>query len=75
MSEKVFKIRTYGFGELASEYMPNVSKITASLYLNRTIKENTILQQKLYEAGYKSKKKILTPLMVKIIIEHLGEPF
>lgn len=75
MPEKIFKIRTYGFGELASEYSPNVAKNSASLYLYRSIRENHALYKKLIEANYRPKKKILTPLMVTIIVEFMGEPY
>jgi hypothetical protein len=75
MPDKVFKVRTYGFGELAFEYLPNGAKKSATHFLTRTIKANDDLNQKLLEANYHQNAKILTPLMVSIIVDYLGEPY
>ena len=75
MTDKVFKVRTYGFGELAFEYLPNGAKITATHFLSKMIKSNEELSQSLLEANYHPNAKILTPKMVSIIVEYLGEPY
>ena len=69
-----FKIRSYGYGELALLYFPNSNKRSASTQLGRWLRQNEKLKIQLLELGYKPKKKILTPNQVKIIIELIGEP-
>ena len=75
MPEKVFKIRMYGFGELASEYKPHIAKKSAAYYLNRVIKNDKEISKKLSKANYFPRMKTLTPAMVEIIVELLGEPY
>ena len=75
MIKSDFKIRMYGFGELALAYFPNGSKKAASLYFYRLIKSDAELQQKLVEAGYKPKIKIISPKIVSVFVEYLGEPY
>ncbi len=72
--EETFKIRAYGYGELAQLYFPNVTKKSASVQLRRWILKNEFLHSKLKGNGFQSCQKILTPLQVAIVIEHLGEP-
>jgi hypothetical protein len=75
MADKVFKIRMYGFGELASEYKPHIAKKSAAYYLSRVIKNDAEISEKLSKAKYHSRMKTLTPSMVSIIVELLGEPY
>jgi hypothetical protein len=56
-----FKIRSYGYGELALLYFPNSTKKSASTQLGRWVRQNEKLKMQLLELGYKPKKKILTP--------------
>lgn len=73
-NEEEFKIRAYGFGELAQLYFPYLSKRCASAQLRNWIKENPKLISELESVGFYFGKKILSPLIVKIIVEFFGEP-
>jgi hypothetical protein len=72
--EKEFTIRTYGFSELALLYFPNSTKKSASTQLGRWMRQNDKLKMQLLELGYMPRKKILTPIQVKLIVELFGEP-
>ncbi len=74
MNEETFKVRAYGFGELAQLYFPNLSKRSASAQLRNWIKENPRLIAELLAVGFCFGKKILTPMLVKIIVDLFGEP-
>lgn len=74
MNEETFKVRAYGFGELAQLYFPNLSKRSASAQLRNWIKENPKLIVELEAVGFYFGKKILTPMIVKIIVDLFGEP-
>lgn len=69
-----FKIRSYGYGELALLYFPKSNKRSASTQLGRWLRQNEKLKTRLLELGYKSRKKILTPSQVRLIVELFGEP-
>jgi hypothetical protein len=73
MDEK-FKIKSYGFGELALFYFPNNKKRSASTQFGRWIRQNELLFRQLGESGFKLGKKILTPSQVKLIVDFFGEP-
>jgi hypothetical protein len=72
--EEKFKIRSYGFGELAQLYFPNISKKSASAQLRRWIRINNPLQIELTSHGFRKFQKMLTPKQVEIIIKYIGEP-
>jgi hypothetical protein len=72
--EETFKIRAYGYSELAQLYFPNVTKKSASVQLRRWIVKNQSLSIELIKLGFCKGQKLLTPLQVKSVIEHLGEP-
>lgn len=72
--EQPFKIRSYGYGELALLYFLNSTKKSASTQLGRWIKTNEDLKIKLMKSGYKPGKRIFTPKQVKILVTILGEP-
>lgn len=72
--EKEFIIRSYGYCELALLYFPNSNKKSASTQLGRWMRQNEKLKMQLIELGYKPRKKILTPVQVKLIVELIGEP-
>lgn len=72
--EESFKIRSYGYGELALLYFSNSTKNSASTQLGRWVRQNEKLKEKLVAAGFKPRRKILTPIQVKIIVEFLGAP-
>ena len=69
-----FKIKSYGYCELALLYFPNSTKKSASTQLGRWVKQNKNLRDKLTELGHKPRKKILTPCEVKLIVNLFGEP-
>lgn len=72
--EDKFKIRSYGFCELAQLYFPCISKKSASWQLTKWIKENKELSELLMKFGKKKRQKILSPVQVEQIIKILGEP-
>jgi hypothetical protein len=69
-----FKIRTYGYGELALLYFPNSTKKSASVQLRRWIISDNNLKTDLENSGFKKWQKLLTPKQVGIIINYIGEP-
>lgn len=74
MEEKTFKIRAYGFGELAQLYLPNILPSSASKRLIFWIRKNGVLNESLRKIGFQKGCRSLTPAQVKLIIEFLGEP-
>jgi len=72
--EEKFKIRSYGYGELAQLYFPNISKKSASAQLRRWIKLSDNVLHKLKTLGYKPGSRLLRPVHVKVIVEEFGEP-
>jgi hypothetical protein len=74
MEDEKFKIRTYGFGELAQLYLPNATPMSASNRLRIWINRNKTLMEKLQSIGYAKGVKLLTPEMVKDIVGVIGEP-
>ena len=72
--EEKFKIKSYGYGELAQLYFPNISKKSASAQLRRWIKLNETVLPTLKNHGYKPGLRLLTPAHVKVIIDEFGEP-
>lgn len=69
-----FKIKSYGYGELAMLYFPNSTKKSASVQLRRWITYNTNLVRNLEVTGFKKGQRVLTPMQVSMIILSLGEP-
>jgi hypothetical protein len=69
-----FKIRSYGYGELALLYFPNSMKRSATVQLRRWIKINKNLQNSLLDVGFRPGQKLLTPKQVIIIVHYLGNP-
>lgn len=74
MNEETFKVRAYGFGELAQLYFPNLTKRSASAQLRNWIKESPRLFAELQAVGFYFGKKILTPLIVEKIKNEFGRP-
>ena len=73
--DEQFKIRSYGYGELAQLYFPNIAKKSASAQLRRWIKNNNVVLTTLLKNGYQIGNRILTPAQVKIIVDEFGEPY
>jgi len=69
-----FKIRSYGYGELALLYFPNSTKKSASVQFRRWLILNNDLSKSLKSVGFRPGLKILTPKQVFTIINFLGEP-
>lgn len=69
-----FKIRTYGWQELAILYAPDLTPESAGKRLSSWIRFNPKLTHELQESGLKKGQRVLTPLQVRIIIQYLGEP-
>jgi hypothetical protein len=72
--DELFKIKSYGYGELALLYFPNSTKKSASVQFRRWIIFNKKLENNLLETGYQRGKRVFTPKQVQIIIEALGSP-
>jgi hypothetical protein len=72
--EEKFRIKSYGYGELAQLYFPNISKKSASAQLRRWIKLSETVLPMLKSHGYKPGIRLLTPAHVKVIVEEFGEP-
>jgi len=72
--EEKFRIRSYGFGELAQLYFPNISKKSASAQLRRWIKLSDTVLPLLKSYGYKTGNRLLMPSHVKVIVDEFGEP-
>jgi hypothetical protein len=72
--EVKFRIRSYGFGELAQLYFPTITKKSASAQLRRWIKLSKTVMSELENYGYKPGIRLLTPAHVKIIVNEFGEP-
>ena len=73
-NEKEFKIRAYGFGELALLYSPNSTQKSANDKLYRWIKIKKSLSNALINEGFYPGLRNLTPRMVEIIVEGIGVP-
>lgn len=69
-----FKIRTYGWQELAILYALDLTPESAGKRLSSWIRFNPKLTHELQESGWKKGQRVLTPLQVRIIIQYLGEP-
>ena len=74
MNDASFKVRAYGYGELAQLYFPNISKKSASAQLRRWIKMSKTVMPLLLNLGYKSGNRLFTPAQVKVIIDEFGDP-
>ncbi len=69
-----FKIKSYGYGELAQMYFPTITKQSATVQFRRWIRINNKLLDELSLAGFKRYQKMLTPKQVEIIVRFIGEP-
>jgi hypothetical protein len=74
IKEDIFKVRAYGFGELAQLYFTSITKKSASAQLRRWIKLSDTVLPMLKSFGYKPGNRLLTPAHVKVIVEEFGEP-
>jgi len=60
--------------ELALLYAPNLKPETARKRLNKWIRINSELQNRLTTKGYTERLQQLTTAQVRLIVKHLGEP-
>lgn len=74
MYNESFPIRTYGFQELASLYLPDIQPASASTRLKAWIKNNRALRKQLKALGFQKGQRMLTPEMVKAVVSIIGEP-
>ena len=68
------KIKSYGKGELAQLYCPNITTAAARKKLNVWINLYPNLMESLRQVGYSDATRSYTPAQVKLIVEALGEP-
>ena len=74
MDKEKFKIRSYGWTELALCYNPDLHPNSASRLLHRWVVRNEKLVKTLKTAGFCDRQRKLTPKQVGVIIDFLGEP-
>lgn len=72
--EKTFEIRSYGKGELALLYNPNITASAARRKLMQWISFYPNLLSDLLKAGFTDSSKTFTPAQVRLITHALGEP-
>ena len=68
------KLRTYGKGELAQLYCPNITTAAARKKLMQWIHHYPHLMEDLHQAGFSDASRSFTPAQVRLIVEDLGEP-
>ena len=69
-----FIIRSYGKGELAALYLPDISARSALNTFNQWIHKCPGLTDRLETTGLRPNDRRFTPMQVRIIVEALGEP-
>ena len=72
--EEIFKIKSYGWQELAILYAPGVTPRSATRRLSLWVMNNSDLAENLKKKGWRKGQHLLTPVQVKIIVDYLGEP-
>lgn len=70
----MFQIRTYGKGELAQLYCPNITTAAARKKLMLWIHFYPNLIDNLRVIGFSDTSKTFTPAQVRLIVDALGEP-
>ena len=73
--EKTFQYRTYGKGELALLYLPNILQQSAVDRFNEWIEAAPGLKERLLATGMNPRARYYTPAQVRLIIEVLQEPY
>ena len=68
------KVILYSFKQLSMRYSPDLQPDSASKQLMRWVMYHPDLKQKLENAGWQKGARRLTPLMVELIYDSLGEP-
>lgn len=70
----MFQIRTYGKGELAQLYCPNITTAAARKKLMIWLHYYPNLIDNLRVIGFSDTSKTFTPAQVRLIVDALGEP-
>lgn len=68
------KNKSYGKGELATLYAPNITPAAACKRLAAWILHHPTLMSDLRQTGYEDKQRTFTPRQVRLIFDALGEP-
>ena len=69
-----FRIKPYGFGELAQMYDPDHNYDSALLHFREEMHLTRGMWKAMVAEGYKENTKILTRAQVRTIVQFLGEP-
>lgn len=64
----------YGHRQLAQLYFPNVQPTSASNQLALWIRRDPELLAELTRAGYVKGQRMYSPLQLRILLDHLGDP-
>lgn len=72
--EPSFPVRSYGKGELAMYYIPNVTQQTAVNQFNEWIHTAPGLEQRLLGTGMNRTCRRYTPAQVQLMVNVFGEP-
>ena len=72
--EKSFQYRSYGKGELAMLYIPNVQQQSAVDRFNEWIEAAPGLKERLLSTGMNPRSRHYTPAQVRLIVEVLQDP-
>ncbi len=72
--EKSFQYRSYGKGELAMLYIPNVQQQSAVDRFNEWIEAAPGLKERLLSTDMNPRSRHYTPAQVRLIVEVLQEP-
>ncbi|MCD8167433.1 MAG: DUF4248 domain-containing protein [Bacteroides sp.] len=71
---KEFRIKSYGWQELACLYKPDISPASASKRLRYWVNKKKSMKEELLAEGWTPDCRTLTPREVQIIVNGLGEP-
>lgn len=72
--EKSFQYRSYGKGELAMLYLPDILQQSAVDRFNEWIEAAPGLKERLLSTGMKPRSRRYTPAQVRLIVEVLQVP-
>ena len=72
--ETPFPVRSYGKGELAMLYIPNVAQQTAVNQFNEWVHTAPGLEQRLLDTGMNHACRRYTPAQVRLMVDIFGEP-
>ncbi|MCD7937225.1 MAG: DUF4248 domain-containing protein [Tannerellaceae bacterium] len=68
------EVTSYSWQELGLLYSPRLSPLSAAKRIRRWVYNHPPLVEELRRKGWKKGAHLLTPLQVKAIMQHLGEP-